>query len=114
VPAVIIPVRDANGALVDLVAWSNLRCLVASWLGNVAFLGTATVFRLDPYGAQTVHPSPLEWLRDARQGLVIVDEQKARFDLCDFGPFSVSDFDFAQHLDAVLTSLGPTIILLTD
>ncbi len=112
--AVIFITRDTLGLANDLVAWSNRAGMIGSWLGRAPFLGNPYVPRLGPYGSLTVHPSPLEWLRDNREGLVLVDEAAAGAELVGLGPFATDDPAFAEHLDAALTQPAPSILVFTD
>jgi hypothetical protein len=81
VRAVIIPVSD-DGETIDLVAWEVQTGRRATWLGAAAVLGGESIGapRLCVDGLR-VFPSPAEWLRAGRAGIVIVDADRARWRL---------------------------------
>ena len=69
-----------DGDIIDAAAWEPKTGKIASRFGIGALLGEGQIGR-DQLGtmgrALPVWRSPLEWLRDGRKGVVIVDAQRA-------------------------------------
>jgi hypothetical protein len=82
--ALILPVLD-RGGVVDWCAWAIHSGTIATRLGGGAILGGDLVGRDTGDGvtvpALPVLPSPIDWLRARRRGLVILDYGRAAFDL---------------------------------
>jgi hypothetical protein len=77
--ACILPAFDGEG-LADLVAWSPRSGRIASRLGIAALLGEGQAERAATNLAGAPLPvwrTPLDWLRAARRGVVIVDRPRA-------------------------------------
>jgi hypothetical protein len=78
--AFVLPATDAGG-LVDLAAWAPRTALVGTRLGVGAFLGGECIHRHSGDGVTVaplnVYRSPLDWLRDRRRGVVILDPMQA-------------------------------------
>lgn len=114
VRAVVVPVRDINGDLMDLVAWSNRRGLLGSWLLQVGYLGEAFGPRLHRDGALPVWPHALDWLRAGRDGIVIMDLDVTRIQIGEFGPFiGMGGLDHGRALLRHLSS-SPRILVAQD
>jgi len=111
--AMILMARDLLGEPVDLVAWSARMQRVATWSGaDLPMLGWHNVFtpRLDLGDALAVHPTPLEWLRDSREGIVILKEDRARFHLQGFS-LKVDDAAFGRRIRDALRWPEPKIFV---
>jgi hypothetical protein len=109
--AVIIPARGKAGDLIDLVAWSLDGGALATWRGVAAMLGedmlTAPRIEIDGLHA---FPGPLEWLRAGRQGVVILDADRARWRLVG-ERLVVADPAFGQRLRATLRLPEPRVFI---
>jgi hypothetical protein len=78
VGALVFVVRNHIGDPIDLAAWSPPRP-PALWHSRGCMLGEDGIFgpRMTATAALLVHASPLEWLRAACRGVVIIDPVKA-------------------------------------
>lgn len=113
--AMILMARDQFGEPVDLVAWSPRTGPMATWYGaDIPMLGWHNVFppRLDLGDALAVHPSPLEWLRDNREGVVILKPDRARWYLEGFS-LKVADAAFGRKLRDALRWPEPRVFVET-
>ncbi len=110
VPAFVFPVFDQYGDNSDLAAWHPTEG-VALWLGTVAMLGEEQVdptLRDEPL---EVHASVLAWLRADRQGVVVLDQRRAKTMLREAGLLLVNDEGFAAKLHDALTIKAPQILV---
>ena len=85
VAALIMVARDENGDVADLVAWRPRDQLIAPYLGAVSMLGQHNVGMPRLGEPLLVHPEPLNWLRAARDGVVVLNPQHAWAILADAG-----------------------------
>jgi len=109
--AMILMARDQFGEPADLVAWSPRMHRLATWGGfDLPLLGweNALTVRPDLGDALAVHPSPLEWLRDGREGVVILKPDRARWYLEGF-TLKVEDAAFARGLSDALRWPEPRV-----
>jgi hypothetical protein len=74
--ALIFPVADDLGDIVDLCAWSPPR-RSALWSACGCMLGGENLLAPRMREALAVHATPLEWLRDGCRGVVPIDWSKA-------------------------------------
>ena len=74
--AMIFAVRDHVGDPIDLAAWNGSARRPASWCARACMIGAENLFRPRMREAIEVHPSPLDWLRAACRGVVIIDGAK--------------------------------------
>ena len=84
-------VRDASGAVVavvflapddlgnalDLAAWEPEAGRLALWLGRVSMLGQDNLYGWRFDEPLMAHETPLEWLQAGRQGVFVIDPQRA-------------------------------------
>jgi hypothetical protein len=77
-PALIFLARDELGEPCDLVAWSRKKNRLAAWYGAASLLGAETLFAPRLGDGLHVYPDVLEWLRADRDGVVIVNAERAR------------------------------------
>ena len=91
--AVIIPALDELGETIDLAAWQRETGAVAIWRGVACILGGDQIAapRIEVDGLR-VFRCPAEWLRAGRRGVVILDNESARWRL------SESDAAFGRRL----------------
>jgi hypothetical protein len=80
VKAVIIPVHDEQGELMDLAAWKPGSKSFGLWRGAASILGADRIGepRVDS-PVLHVFPDILSWLRNNRCGVVIIDPARARW-----------------------------------
>jgi hypothetical protein len=109
VPAFIFLARNEFGYALDLVAWAPGVERVAAWCGRACLLGLENFWapRLDVDGLRVL-PTPLEWLRADRKGVVILDAKRARWDLTG-ERLVVGDVEFGQRLRRTLRLPDPRI-----
>jgi hypothetical protein len=109
--AVIIPALDEWGQTIDLVAWRLDSGAVATWRGEAVMLGEEQInaTRLEVDGLRAF-PSPLEWLRAGRRGVVILDRERARWRLSD-ERLIVTDATFGRRLREALRLPEPRVFV---
>ncbi|WP_406857569.1 hypothetical protein ABEG18_08110 [Alsobacter sp. KACC 23698] len=109
--ALILLVRDADGHPHDLAAWAPRSRRLATWCGRAVCIGNAMGPRLNEHGALPVYPSPLEWLQEGCDGIVIIDPVAASHELFDLGPIAaMGGAEHARELKALFEGLAPCII----
>ena len=100
--AYIIVARDEFGEPADLIAWRGNR--VASWSARVSMLGANNLFAPRILSdALLVEPDVLSWLRSGRRGVVIIDAEKARWQLASAGPLQAASVDHGRALRRALS-----------
>ena len=101
-PAYIIVARDEFGEPADLIAWRGDR--VASWSARVSILGANNLFAPRLLSdALLVEPDVLSWLRSGRRGIVIIDADKARWQLATAGPLQAASIEHGRALRRALS-----------
>jgi len=110
--AFILMALDRDGEPVDLVAWrAEPSGFLGSWLGHAAMLG-AEQLDLPRLGEPLrVYETPIEWLRDGREGVVVVDPSRAGPMLRDAGPIVVNSWIHKARLADMMTVKLPRIIV---
>jgi hypothetical protein len=109
--ALIFLVRDHIGDALDLAAWNLGRRRPALWCGRGSMLGCENLFRPRMTEGLLVHPSPLEWLRAACNGVVILDEVKAAPLLRLAEPLQAASVAHGQYLRRILSVPPPRILV---
>ena len=100
--AYIIIARDEFGEPADLIAWRGDR--VASRYARVSMLGANNLFAPRLLSdALLVEPDVLSWLRSGRRGVVIIDAEKARWQLASAGPLQAASVDHGRALRRALS-----------
>ena len=113
--AVIIPALDESGETADLVAWVPDTDVVATYHGAACILGEEAIDRPDAEDEEDeenedglrVFPSPLEWLRAGRRGVVILNAS-ARWRFAG-RKLIVANADFGRRLRAMLRMPPPRV-----
>jgi hypothetical protein len=117
--------RDASGAIVavvflasddlgnafDLAAWEPKTGRLALWLGRVSMLGQDNLYGWRLGKPLMVHETPLEWLQAGRDGVFVIDPQRASSLLRMVEPLGVKRPDFGRRLQAALTICAPRIVV---
>ena len=113
VVAIIIECRDEYGDIVDLAAWRPGEGRIALWRGRVFALGQDEL--LAPRGDEPlmVYATVGAWLRGGRDGVVIIDFQRAALALHGHSIRTGRDIAFAQRLREILT-IAPEIFVGDD
>jgi hypothetical protein len=107
--AVVIPCRDEFGDLADFIAWRGEQ--VAIWLGRVAMVGQHEIFQPRVGEPLVVHETVLDWLREGRSGIVVIDPERAAPLLHMAEPLGVTSMDFGRRLRRALTVRRPRILV---
>ncbi len=117
--------RDASGAVValvfrapddlpaplDLAAWEPQTGRLALWLGRVSMLGQDNLYGWRVGAPLVVHETPLEWLQAEREGVFIIDPQRASPLLRMVEPLGVKRPEFCRRLQSALTIRAPRIVV---
>ena len=105
-----IVARDDVGWGVDIVAWEPRAGWVAPWLGEVPALGLQDLLAQRNGGPLRVHRGVLEWLRDGRNGLVILAPADCRRLLGNL-TVQADDVEHGTDLRRILTAPTPRIVV---
>ena len=89
---------EDRGITTDLIAWSAREDKLASWRGSAVALGDVDLIWTDD--CLRVHRSPLQWLQNNRDEIVIVDPARAYAYLRDVPAVLSSDADLLRDLHA--------------
>jgi len=101
-PAIIVPVFE-YGRLIDLAACTITPRRTYSRSGNAAFVGWHAVEDAMTYKTHLhLHDSPIEWLRFAGQGAVVLDWRAARHALADLQGIICTNDLLAGHVSRAL------------
>jgi hypothetical protein len=109
--AIIFVIRDHAGNAIDLAAWSGGERRPALWCARGSMLGAENLFRPRMTPGLLVHPSPMEWLRAAFNGIVVIDEAKAAHLLRRAGPLQASSIAHGRHLAQITKVKLPRILV---
>jgi hypothetical protein len=113
-PAFVMLCRDDFGDPIDVAAWSPANDRLATWLGCAWALDQyrALTPRISDHGALPIFKSPLGWLRSGRSGIVILDPEKAKWQIAYARPMLLAeDVAHGQALRNALTIHAPSIFL---
>ena len=113
-PAFVILCRDDDDHAIDISAWSPSSGRLATWLGRAWAIDQHRVLepRLSDYDALAVFKNPMEWLQNRREGIVIIDAQRAKWEFAYLAPtLVVADVSHGQMLRDKLTINPPKIFL---
>lgn len=109
VPAFVMPAFDADGVMIDLVAWHPPSNRLGSSERAAGWLAGGYHSEDEPL---VVHPNPLAWLRANRQGVVIVHEDLARPALLAQRTLQAADIAHGEALQAMLSKVRmPRIVV---
>lgn len=109
VPAFVMPAIDADGAVIDLVAWHPRTGRIGSAERSAGWLAGGYLSDDEPV---LVHPDPLSWLRAGRTGVVVVHEDLARPALLSMRTLQAADVAHGEALQAMLAKVRlPRIVV---
>jgi hypothetical protein len=108
VSAMVLLALDEDSYPVDLVAWMAKPYRIGSWLGATPFLGAENLLAPRLGDGLKVFPTPMEWLKGERDGVVIVDPAEAKWVLV-YEQLVVGDVTFARELREKLSLPAPRI-----
>ena len=109
VTAIVVPIFDEDGTLVDLGAWSQQHNRFALWRGAAPALGLENIFAPRIDGPLVAHPNVLSWLRAERRGVLIVDAKAAATRLAGV-TLRVEDPAFGRQIIEKL-SITPRVVI---
>ena len=93
VSALVMVARDEAGDVADLVAWRPKDQIVAPYACSVSMLGQHNIERPRLGEPLLVHSDPLHWLRADRQGVVVLNPQRAWSLLFDAGELQAANVE---------------------
>lgn len=107
VTALLFGERDEYCDPLDIIAWQPRFRAMGTLLGRAWCLGGNNI--APPWSwPLTVHPCPIEWLADGRRGIVIVDADRARWELQGIA-LAAASVPHGQALRDTLTLPAPRI-----
>ncbi len=109
--AAIIPAFDADGDLVDLVAWRPQSGAVGTWLGRASLLGEDHLDAPRLGEPLVVHDGVLDWMRAGREGVVVVDSRRAAPLLRDAGVLATASVEHGTRLRKMLAVRPPKVLV---
>jgi hypothetical protein len=109
--AIIFVIRNHLGDPIDLAAWSGGKRRPALWCARGALLGEENLFVPRMTEGLLVHPSPIEWLRAACNGVAVLDDSKAAYLLRRAEPLEASSIPHGQALARILEVRRPRILV---
>jgi hypothetical protein len=110
-------IRDVDGAVIDLAAWSPRTGDIGCWYGRGFALGQeqidnpATYFAAD---ALRVHATPLDWLLADRAGICIVQPNLTYAMLRFVERVSFADFAFATKFETWIQPPRPRVAMFVE
>jgi hypothetical protein len=104
-------VRDQFVEPLDIVAWQATSGRVATWLGRASMMGEDQLFAARPVEGLQVHETPLDWFRQHRAGVVVIDKIRAASKLRDAAPLLASSFEYGKKLQEMLRITPPQILV---
>jgi hypothetical protein len=104
-------VNNHIGNPIDIAAWSPRGANFASWLGRGALLGAENLFKPRLAEGLAVHASPLEWLRAACRGVMVIDPERARSLLYRAQPLEVASVAHGRELRRAMEVKPPQIFV---
>ena len=100
--ALVTPVRNQFGEVVDLFAMRRDR--LATWLGRVGCAGLQNLFAPRLLSdALPIAANAMDWLRNERRGVLIIDRERAKWELASAGPLAASSVEHGRALLSALT-----------
>lgn len=114
VAAIIFPAPDELGQLIDLAAWEPGTGRLALLLGRVSMLGEDNLYGWRVGEPLVVHETPLEWLKAGREGVFVINSQRASPLLRMVEPLGVKRPELGRQLREALTIRAPRIVVAED
>jgi hypothetical protein len=111
VTAAIILCRNETNDLADVAAWVPATNEISLWLDRIDMLGQENALAPRPGHPLFAYASPREWLERGRDGVVVLNPQRARSLLYAASPIAVQSIEFGQWLRGALAAPLPRILL---
>jgi hypothetical protein len=112
--AVVFLAPDDLGNPLDLAAWEPETGRLALLRGRVSMLGQDNLCGWRLGEPLIMHETLLEWLRAGREGVVVLDAQRASPLLRSVEPLGVKRASFGREMQAALTIRAPRILVATQ
>jgi hypothetical protein len=109
--AVVFPASDDLGQLLDLAAWDPETGRLALLLGRVSMLGQDNLYSLRLGEPLAMHETPLDWLKSNRDGVFVIDPQRASPLLRMVEPLGVRCASFGRRMRQAMTIRAPRIVV---
>lgn len=104
-------IRDQFVEPLDIVAWQATTGRIATWLGRAALMGEDQLFAPRLAEGLQVHETPLEWFRERRAGVVVIDKSRAAPKLREAAPLLAASFEHGKKLQEMLRVPQPRIFV---
>jgi hypothetical protein len=111
--AVVFLAPDELGNPLDIAAWEPETGRLALWVSRVAMLGQDKLYAWRIGEPLIVHETPLEWLQAGRDGVFVIDPQRASPLLRMVEPLAVKRPEFGRQLHEALTIRPPRILVVS-
>ena len=111
VVAVVFPAPDEIGQTIDLAAWEPETRRLALLQGRVSMLGQGNLYGWRVGEPLAMHESPLDWLKADRNGVFVIDPQRASPLLRMVEPLGVSRASFGRRMQEAMTIRPPRIVV---
>jgi hypothetical protein len=108
---IVFPAPDDLGQLLDLAAWDPDSGRLALLLGRVAMLGQDNLYGWRLGEPLAMHETPLEWLKANREGVFVIDPQRASPLLRRVEPLGVQGASFGRMMRERLIVGAPRIVV---
>ena len=109
--ALIIPIYDDLSRLTDLAAFNLDTGKLGIWRGRVPMLGAENLYGWRLGDPLVMHETPLDWLKANREGVFVIDPQRASPLLRQVGPLGVKSAIFGRRMREVMTIRAPRIVV---
>jgi hypothetical protein len=109
--AIVFAAPDDLGRLLDLAAWAPDSGRLALLFGRVAMLGQDSVYSWRLGEPLTMHESALDWLKADREGIFVIDPQRASPLLRLVEPLGVQRASFGRRMREAMTIRAPQIVV---
>jgi hypothetical protein len=111
--AFIFLARNELGEPCDLIAWQPVFARVAAWYGRASLLGLESLWapRIAFDGALAIFETPLEWLTAGRQGVIIVNPERAAPLLREAEHLRAPNEKYGLYLRSLVTARPPRIVV---
>jgi hypothetical protein len=104
-------VRDQFVEPLDIVAWQATTGRTATWLGRASLMGEDQLFAPRLAEGLQVHETPLEWFRERRAGVVVIDKARAAPKLREAAPLLAASFEHGKKIQEMLRVPPPRILV---
>jgi hypothetical protein len=111
VVAIVFPAPDDLSQLLDIAAWDPETGRLALLLGRVAMLGQDNLYGWRLGEPLAMHETPLDWLKADREGVFVIDPERASPLLRRVEPLGVKRASFGRRMREAMTIRAPRIVV---